>query len=238
MTESTAPNSSPRHVALIMDGNRRWAKKNKLPAIAGHKKGAEVVRAVLKHAANIGIEYLTLYAFSTENWKRSPEEVSGVMNLLVRYLINETKSLHKNNVRVRAFGDLKQFSAKIQKLVNEVMELTKDNTGINLCVALGYGSTSEVVHATKIIAQKVKDGTLEIDQIDEDTVHEHLWTQGIPDPDLLIRTGGEQRLSNYLLLQLAYAEFIFQDVFWPDFSENYFDLAIQEYGERERRFGT
>lgn len=228
----------PQHVAIIMDGNGRWARQQNLSRIDGHKKGSEVARKIVSKCTDLGISYLTLYAFSSENWRRSPNEVSGLMELLQHYLETEAESLNNDNVRLRIIGERQMLPNNILRLVEAVELMTKDNSGITLIMALSYGSHAEITHATKAVAQKVQDHRLTLEEITEETISQHLYTHDIPDPDVLIRTSGEQRISNYLLWQLAYTELVFVDTYWPDFTPEEFVQTLLEYQERERRFGT
>ncbi len=228
----------PRHVAIIMDGNGRWAKSRGLPRTAGHKKGAEALRRTLNAAKDAGINYLTIYAFSSENWKRPAEEVGDLMQLLQHYLQQELQSLHENNVRLRFIGDLSQLNEDIRRIVNDAMMQTAKNTAFNLTVALSYGSQQEIVRAVKKLAVDVEAGKLKSKDIDEKMITDALDTGDLPEPDLLIRTGGEQRLSNFLLWQSAYTEFYFTDALWPDFDLPHFNKALDDYAKRERRYGT
>lgn len=227
----------PEHIAIIMDGNGRWAKKRNMPRNLGHKSGGENVKTITKACSSIGVKYLTLYAFSTENWARPKEEVGALMDLLVFFLKNELKELHKNNVRIRAIGDLSALPDKQRNVLMDAIEKTKENTGLSLILALNYGSRLEITQAVKNIAQSVADGSLSVDAIDEACISDHLYTHDIPDPDLMIRTSGEIRLSNYLLWQLAYTEFYFTDAYWPDFDKEALMTAIRVYSSRNRRFG-
>lgn len=228
----------PNHIAIIMDGNRRWAKEQNLPSVAGHRKGAERVREIVEHAGKIGLRYLTVYAFSSENWNRPSYEVTGVMALLRTYLKREVPNLHKNNVKLKFIGSRSKLSPSILKLMDEAEALTQHNTGLIFCPALNYGALDELKEAVQKIAVKISTQELVPDDISINCIQQNLFTKDIPNPDLLIRTGGEQRLSNFLLLQLAYAEFIFSDIFWPDYGAENFDQNIQDYIKRERRFGT
>ena len=229
--------SLPKHIAIIMDGNGRWAKSNGKPRIFGHRNGVKSVRTVTEAASKIGVEYLTLYAFSTENWNRPKTEVNALMHLLVETVKKELKTLHKNDIKLEAIGDLKQLPKKTYDALLEGIELTKGNKKMTLNLALNYSSRWEITEATRAIAQKVKDGDIQTDEISADMISQHLTTSKIPDPELLIRTSGEHRISNYLLWQLAYTEFYFTDIFWPDFGENELYEAILVYQNRERRFG-
>jgi len=230
-------NRIPRHVAIIMDGNGRWAEDRGEMRIYGHMSGVESVRQALKAATEIGVRYLTLYAFSTENWNRPKAEVEALMDLLVKTILQEVDELHSNSVRLRAIGDLGTLPTDCQRALEEGIEKTKDNDRITLVLALSYSARWELVHGMKQIAEEVKAGRLEPEDINDDTISDALNTRGIPDPDLLIRTSGEQRISNFLLWQLAYAELYFSEVFWPDFRKEHFFEAILDYQRRERRFG-
>lgn len=222
-----------KHIAIIMDGNRRWAKSNGLPSAMGHKKGADSLKTVLKACNDFGVKYLTVYAFSTENWNRKPEEVEFLMDLLAKTLQNELDEMNAGNVVINFIGDLTKLSTKLQKILADSMETTKNNTGVNLQIAFNYGARDEMVHAVKSI---IKDG-LNPDDITEDTISNYLYTKNIPEPDLLIRTGGEMRISNYLLWQIAYSEIYITKQFWPEFDKNSLALAIEEFHNRQRRFG-
>ena len=226
-----------QHIAIIMDGNGRWATKRGLPRSLGHKKGAEVVKTITKAAAEKGIKYLTLYAFSTENWQRSREEVSYLMNLLRQYLKDDLRELKENQVCIRFIGERYMLDQDIQQMMADLEHETARFDKLTVCIALSYGSRQEIVAATKKIAQKVKDGDILIENIDINLFSDMLYTKGIPEPDLLIRTSGEQRLSNYLLWQLAYSELAFTDVYWPDFSPEELQRLIDNYNIRERRYG-
>lgn len=228
----------PTHIAIIMDGNRRWAKARNLPVKAGHKEGAETLKKVVRYANKIGIKYVTVYAFSTENWKRSEEEVNALMFLLESYLDEFSKEANTENLVIRVLGDITALSEKLQKRINEAIERTKNNTGTVLNIALNYGGRNEIVNAVKQIALKVQEGTLKIKDISEDVFSENLYTKKIPDPDLLIRTSGEMRLSGFLPWQSVYSEFLFIDKLWPDFSEKDLDEAIEVYKKRNRKFGA
>ena len=228
----------PVHVAIIMDGNGRWAKARGLPRSAGHKRGAESVRKSVKGAISSGVSYLTLFGFSSENWKRSPDEIHDLMGLLRLYLKSEIKDLHKEGVRLLIIGDRENLDKDIIKLIQSSEEMTKKNTRLTLIIALSYGGRAEILQAAKQIAKDIAQGDLQISDIDEDALSDRLFTKDIPDPDLLIRTSGEQRLSNFLLWQCAYTEFIFIDTLWPDFAEVDFENAIKVFQNRERRYGT
>ena len=228
----------PAHVAIIMDGNRRWARARGMPPIYGHRQGAESVRRAVEGCCTLGIRYLTLYAFSSENWRRPLGEVGGLMNLLRFYLQKEIGSLHENGVRVRVIGDRSRLEPDIRKLIEGAEELTLGNERLTLIVALSYGGRDELVRAARTLAGRVAEGVLDPEAIDEACIAGALYTAGIPDPDLLIRTSGEQRISNFLLWQLAYAEFVFLDIAWPEFTEAHLREAIEQFGERERRYGA
>lgn len=227
----------PRHIAIIMDGNGRWAKRRLLPRALGHRQGAEAVRRTVSACGEMGVSYLTLYAFSSENWKRPPEEVDDLMSLLRHYLRNEVAELNARNVRLKVIGDRTRLSEDVVALVDESEALTASNTGLTLILALNYGAQAEITHAVREIARKVKAGLLEPDDVTEETVARHLLTRDIPDPDLIIRTSGEQRLSNFLLWQAAYAELVFVPCLWPDFDREALEAALADYRQRERRFG-
>ena len=227
----------PKHVAIIMDGNGRWAKKRSLPRMMGHRAGADALRKVSRFAGNMGIEYITVYAFSTENWKRSDEEVSGLMSLLLEYLKNAEKELGADDVRIRVIGDTSRFSDEIKEQIERVEALTQNNKSVTVTLALNYGGRDEILRAARKIALDVKSGALSAKDIDEELFSSNLYTSYMPDPDLIIRTSGEMRLSNYLLWQSSYSEFYFTPVLWPDFGEKEFTQAIDEYLSRNRRFG-
>lgn len=235
---SKAAGDVPAHIAIIMDGNGRWAKSRGLPRTAGHRKGVEAVRRTVDAAGQLGIGYLTLYGFSSENWKRPVDEIGDLMGLLRRYLRSETAELHRNNVRLRMIGDRSALAPDIVALIESAEEKMRDNTGLNLTVALSYGGRQELTSAARAIAQEVSAGTLTAEDIDERVFERHLSTYGIPDPDLLVRTSGEQRVSNFLLWQTAYTELVFRDVLWPDFGREELEAAIREFGQRDRRYGA
>jgi undecaprenyl diphosphate synthase len=227
----------PKHIAIIMDGNGRWAKNRGLPRTAGHAAGAESFRRIANYCREIGVKYLTVYAFSTENWKRPEDEVNALMKLLKNYLKDCIERSNSNDMRVRVIGDKTGLNDEIREKIAELEEMTKNNTGLNFTIAINYGSRDEMVRAMKKMAMDIKDGKVPEDDISEETFGNYLDTVGIPDPDLLIRTSGEQRLSNYLLWQLAYTEFYFTDVLWPDFSKKDLEDAVFAYNKRDRRFG-
>lgn len=235
--EQIDKNRLPKHIAIIMDGNGRWAKQHGKNRIFGHKQGAKTVKEIVKISGEIQLEYLTLYAFSTENWNRPKSEVTGLMELLVTFLRKEIEELHTNNVKIKFIGDIDNLPQLQKNEVYSAMKKTKDNTGLMFIIALNYGSRMEIIEACKSIASKVKNGKLKLENIDEDIFSKNLFTKDIPDPDLLIRTSGEQRLSNFLLYQLAYSEFYFTDVYWPDFDVMELEKAIDVYLGRDRRFG-
>lgn len=227
----------PRHVAIILDGNGRWAKKRMLPRNAGHVAGSKNVEKICKAAWEMGIEYVTMYAFSTENWSRPQSEVDALMKLLHQYLSDCLKTSKKNNMQVRVIGDISRLAPDLQERIRELEEYSAQNTGLHFQVALNYGSRDEITRGIRKLAQDVKAGALAPENIDETLIGQYLDTKGIPDPDLMIRTSGEQRLSNYLLWQLAYTEFYFTDVLWPDFDRRELEKAVEYYQNRDRRFG-
>jgi len=227
----------PKHIAIIMDGNGRWAKKQGMMRVFGHENGTKSVNSTVETCAKIGVENLTLYAFSTENWNRPKAEVDTLMNLLVSSLHKEFEKLNKNNIRLNAIGDLESLPKKVQKELSEAIEKTKNNTRMTLTIALSYGSRDEIINVVKNISKKVKNNIISIENIDETIINQHLYTHNLPDVDLLIRTSGEHRISNFLLWQIAYAELYFTDVLWPDFNEQNLYEAIISYQNRERRFG-
>lgn len=228
----------PNHVAIILDGNGRWAKKRLMPRNYGHSQGSKVVEKICEDAYNIGIKYLTVYAFSTENWKRPKDEVDALMKLLNNYLDSSIKTSKKNKMRVRIIGDKSGLSDELQTKIKALEEASEGNTGLNFQVAINYGSRDEIIRAIRTLSKELKDDKIAVDHIDEDVIAQHLDTGGIPDPDLLIRTSGEQRLSNFLLWQLAYTEFYFTDVLWPDFTKEELIKAIEYYTKRDRKFGA
>lgn len=221
------------HIAIIMDGNRRWAKQNNVPSAIGHKKGVESLKTAVKSCHKFGIKYLTVYAFSTENWNRKPEEVNFLMELLAHTIKNELNELHENQVVINFIGDLSKLNKKLQKILNDAVDKTKNNTGVNLQIAFNYGSRDEIVNAIKTI---IKKGYKE-NEITETLISKELYTSKTPDPDLLIRTGGEMRISNYLLWQIAYSELLITSQFWPEFDENSMADSILEFNNRQRRYG-
>lgn len=227
----------PRHIAIILDGNGRWAKKRLLPRNAGHAAGSKNVEKICAAAWDMGIEYVTMYAFSTENWARPKDEVDALMKLLGSYLKDCINTSRKNNMQVRVIGDISRLDRSLQEKIQELEEVSAQNTGLHFQVALNYGSRDEITRCIRKIVQEAKDGNLDIGSIDEDVISSHLDTYDIPDPDLMIRTSGEQRLSNYLLWQLAYSEFYFTDVLWPDFDKKELEKAVEFYRMRDRRFG-
>ena len=234
MAEKLAP---PRHIAIIMDGNGRWAKKRGLPRNAGHSAGAEAFRRIANYCRTLGVEYLTVYAFSTENWKRSEEEVSGIMKLLAKYLTEALRDMEKNHVRFRFFGDLSKLSPPLQKLCLDAQERSSEYHEVQVNFCLNYGGRDEIIRAIKAYAQDVKDGNVEIKALTEEIFSDYLDSAGVPDPELVIRPSGELRTSNFLPWQTVYSEFVFMNVLWPDFSPEDLDAAIAEYQRRNRRFG-
>ena len=229
--------SLPRHVAVIMDGNGRWAKARGLPRIEGHRQGAESARTIIRTAGELGIKYLTLYAFSAENWNRPKDEVDALMKYLVHYLKTETSELNKNNVRLEVIGQIYRLPENVQEHLKKSIATLSRNNGLTLVMALSYGSRIEIVDAVRRISEEVKRGKLETADITEDVISQHLWTRNIPDPDLLIRTSGEMRISNFLLWQISYAELVITPTLWPDFRKPQFYAALEEYTRRHRRFG-
>ncbi len=227
----------PAHIGIVMDGNGRWAKKRGLPRSAGHSAGAETFKKIVRYCSKIGVKHLTVYAFSTENWRRPVAEVTFLMGLFEQYLNDALKDFEQRNIRVVFFGDKSAFSPNLQRLIEDIEQASQSKTGMVLNVAMNYGGRSEIIRAAKAIASDVKDGKLSIEAIDEKIFAKKLYTAGQPDPDLIIRPSGEKRLSNFLLWQSAYTEFVFMNVLWPDFSEKDLDLAIAEYAARNRRFG-
>ncbi len=240
MTEMTSQpkNGVPRHVAIIMDGNGRWARARGLPRAAGHKRGADAVRRAVEGAVELGIDYLTLYGFSSENWKRPVEEVNDLMGLLRHYLRSEIAELHGRGVRIRFIGERAQLAPDIVALIGQAEQQTYNNTALNLIVALNYGGRGEITAAARSLARDVASGRRRPEDIDEAVFQSHLSTTGVPDPDVVIRTSGEKRISNFLLWQSAYAELVFIDTLWPDFGKQDFENALHEFHRRERRYGA
>ena len=232
-----AARALPTHVAVIMDGNGRWAKKRGLPRTAGHKSGAENFKRIVRYASSIGIRYFTVYAFSTENWKRPSDEVNTLIHLFIQYLDEATRDFMDENIRVRFLGETDAFPPKLRELIDRVERTSADRTGMTLCVCLNYGGRRELVHAVRALAQEVQAGTLSPDAIDEAAIAAHLYCPDVPDPDLVIRTSGELRLSNFLMWQTAYAELVPVHTLWPDFTPQKLDEAIAQYTGRSRRFG-
>lgn len=228
----------PRHVGIIMDGNGRWATARRLPRKVGHSKGVDALRSITKAATELGISYLTLYAFSSENWFRPADEVSDLMGLLRQFVRRDLDELHRNNVVIRVIGERADLAPDIAQCVIDAETRTRDNTGLKLMLAFNYGGRNEIVHAVAEIARKAADGQLDPASVDLALIESHLYTAGIPDPDLIIRTSGEQRLSNFLVWQSAYTEFVFVDTLWPDFTKAHLMHALSEYHRRERRFGA
>ena len=229
----------PRHVAVIMDGNGRWARQRKLPRFAGHNAGMKSMKEIVRRSSDLGIEHLTVYAFSTENWKRSVEEVSGIFRLLVIYIDKDLKELHQNNVRIKILGDYSKLPADARDRLQKALELTSSNTGLQFNIALNYGGREEILRAVKSIAAGVQEGAVSPEDIDYDMISSQLYTgiYGVPDPEVVIRTSGEKRLSNFLLWQAAYSEFVFTDVLWPDFTPEEYEKCLEEFQHRDRRFG-
>ena len=227
----------PKHIAIIMDGNGRWAKRRGLPRTVGHREGAKTLKTISTFCGNIGIKYLTVYAFSTENWKRPKEEVDALMDLLLDYLKNAEKHIGGKDVRIQTIGDISVLSSEIQKEIERVTRETKNNSGLILNIALNYGGRNEMVHCVKSIVEKIEKGEITKEDINEEIMSENLYTKDIPDPDILIRPGGESRLSNFLLWQAAYTEIWYTDVLWPDFREKHIIDALLDYQNRNRRFG-
>lgn len=230
-------NKYPRHVAIIMDGNGRWATKRGLHRIQGHRAGVITLREIVKHSRSIGLEYLTLYAFSTENWKRPELEIKNLMNLLLEYLKSELDQLKENNIKLMIIGDITPLRAEIQRELIKAVAQTKNNNGLVLSVAINYGGRDEILKAVREIAGDVRDGKASIEDIDQEFFEKYLYTSGIPHPDLVIRPSGEQRISNFLLWQIAYSELWFSDCYWPDFTPEMFDKALEDFAMRDRRYG-
>lgn len=227
----------PTHVAIIMDGNGRWAKKHLLSRIKGHEKGSEAVRTIVRACREFGIAHLTLYAFSTENWQRPKSEIDALMALLIKFLKSEQQELFENDIRLHVIGQIERLPVHVQQALSETMRLTRKNSGLQLNLALSYGSRAEIVHVVRQLARKSKNGQIDPDSINAEIVAQHLYTKGIPDPDLLIRTSGEMRISNFLLWQIAYAEIHVTPTYWPDFSRDEFYQILKGFQRRERRFG-
>ena len=236
-SSNSAGSSLPRHVAVVMDGNGRWANKRHLPRAAGHKAGVKATRAIVENCAKKGIEALTIFAFSSENWNRPKDEVSSLMSLFVSTITAEVKKLDKKNVRVRFIGDRTRFSEKLQQSIEKSEQLTRDNTGLQLNIAANYGGRWDIVNACRRLAAAVKDGAVAVDDIDEEMFDSSISLSEVPAPDLFVRTGGEQRISNFLIWQLAYSELYFVDTLWPDFSDEDFEASLDWYAGRQRRFG-
>lgn len=231
------PEKLPVHIALIMDGNGRWAKARMLPRLAGHHQGVVALKNIIRYSSDIGIRYLTVFAFSTENWNRPQEEVDGLMELLVRFLRAEIDELHENQVRMKVLGDISRLPAAGREEIESALARTSQNKGLTFCIALNYGSRDEILRGVRKIAEEVKAGVLAPEEITEEVFSDSLYTAGIPDPDLLIRTSGELRISNYLLWQIAYSELWFTETAWPDFSPEEMDKALIAYQDRDRRYG-
>jgi undecaprenyl diphosphate synthase len=229
--------SIPRHVAIIMDGNGRWAKENNFPRVAGHRAGVETVKKIVESCVKRGIRYLTLFSFSTENWKRGPAEVNALMMLLREYLDSELPQLLSNKVRLRTIGDISQLPGMVQKGLKRNIDASKDNDRLDLVLALNYGAREEIVRAMQLIGEKIKNGELDHAAVRPEDISQHLWTNDIPDPDLLIRSSGEMRISNFLLWQIAYSEIVVVPEYWPEFNSETLDRCLIEYAKRERRFG-
>lgn len=227
----------PVHIGIIMDGNGRWAKKRGLPRTAGHTVGAKNFRTITRYCSKIGVKYLTVYAFSTENWKRPQEEVGALMKLFKQYLQEALTDFLEDDIKIKFIGDISAFNSELKQLIKDTEEVSKNRPGMVLNIAMNYGSRSEIVRAVKNISQKVKDGSLSIDDIDENVISDYLYTSGQPDPDLIIRPSGEYRISNFLLYQSAYSEYVIDNILWPDYSTDDVDRAIKEYSNRNRRFG-
>jgi undecaprenyl diphosphate synthase len=228
----------PAHVAIIMDGNGRWAKKRLLNRIVGHEKGSETVRTIIRTCRQIGISYLTLYAFSTENWQRPRTEVEALMALLRKFLQSERKEMVENNIRLRVIGQLDRLPTKVRQALDQTMTVTREQTGLNLILALSYGGRAEIVRMVKEVAEKINRGIIDPEAVNEGLISDHLYTRDIPDPDLLIRTSGEMRISNFLLWQIAYTELFVTTTLWPDFSKEEFLQILKDFQVRERRFGA
>ncbi len=235
--DSLDPDRLPRHVAIIMDGNGRWAKKRFMNRVKGHEKGAETVRTVVRVSRELGIKHLTLYAFSTENWNRPQSEISALMTLLKKFLVSEREDLMKQQIRLKTIGQSERLPDDVRDTLLNTIRETDGNKGMNVHLALSYGGRDEIVRMARRLAEEAKAGDLEPETIDEDTVADHLYTRGVPDPDIMIRTSGEMRISNFLLWQIAYSEIFVTDTLWPDFGEDEFLSILKEYQSRDRRFG-
>ncbi len=231
----------PKHIAIVMDGNGRWAKRNNVARVSGHNAGMKSMKEIVKRSSTLGVKHLTVYAFSTENWKRSVEEVSGIFKLIVIYVDKELKELHKNNVKVKILGDYSKLPKDSIDRLEKALKTTENNTGLQFNIALNYGSRDEITQAVRLIGEKIKEGEINPEDITEELISRHLYTGELfcnsPDPELIIRTSGEKRLSNYLLWQSAYSEFVYSDVLWPDFTPQVYEECIEEYQSRDRRFG-
>lgn len=238
VTSTSSSSPPPVHVAIVMDGNGRWAKARGLPRAAGHRRGAEAVRQAVRSAIDLGVGYLTLFGFSSENWRRPASEIHDLMGILRLYLRGEVAELHKNGIRLRIVGDRERLAPDIIELIESAEALTRENRSLVLTLALSYGGRQDIVQAARALARAAEDGRLDPATIDEALFARSLWTADLPDPDLVIRTSGERRLSNFLLWQSAYAEFVFLDTLWPDFAKSHFEHAIREFHGRERRYGT
>ncbi|HHZ01792.1 MAG TPA: isoprenyl transferase [Tissierellia bacterium] len=228
----------PQHIAVIMDGNRRWARQKNMPTKMGHREGALRVTDLVKNCADLGVKYLTVYAFSTENWKRDKKEIDYLMNLLMEFVVKELNNLHKNDVKITIMGNIEDLPEKTRKEVEHSVELTKNNKTLHLNIALSYGSRNEIIRGIKNIIKEYENNKINIDEINEESFKKYLFTKDMPDPDLLIRTSGELRLSNFLLYQLAYTEFYFTDTLWPDFNKAELIKAIKSFQHRKRRYGN
>ncbi len=231
-------NNMPKHIGFIMDGNRRWAKSKMLPVKLGHKQGAETLKKITRYANKIGIEILTVFAFSTENWKRSEEEVNALMSLLENYLDDFAKEADTENIVIRVLGNISEFSESLQESIKRTVKRTETNTGTILNICLNYGGRDEITRAVKDIASEVKSGKIDLNEINEELISNHLYTKNIPDPDLIVRTSGEMRLSGFLIWQSVYSEVLFLEKLWPDFSPEDLDFAIEEYKKRNKRYGA
>lgn len=236
-TSKIVKETNLQHIAIIMDGNRRWAKEKNLPSAFGHKKGVDALKAALRACNDFGIKYLTVYAFSTENWNRKQEEVDFLMDLFAKTLDNELGEMHKENVIINFIGDLEKLNPKLQDILHNAVEVTKNNTGVHFQIAFNYGSRLEILNAVQNVAKRVQNGEINPEDISEQMISDNLYTKGIPDPDLLIRTSGEKRISNYLLWQIAYSEIYVTEQYWPEFDKQSLADAVMEYHNRNRRFG-